>query len=48
MRLRVVMRKLIFVNDVKLMEKEKLAHQVYSDQVKYGFPGLSREAESLF
>ena len=47
MRLRIMMRKLIFVNDLKMMDTETLAHQVYSEQVKYGFPGLAREAESM-
>ena len=37
----IMMRKLIFVNDLKLMDKEMLAHQVYSEQMKYGFPGLA-------
>lgn len=47
MRRRIEMKKLIFVNDLKMMDRETLAHQVFTEQVRYGFPGLAKEAESV-
>ena len=41
------MKKLIFVNCLKYMPDERLAKQIYSEQVRRSWPGLAREASEL-
>jgi hypothetical protein len=45
MKQRIWSRKLIFVYTVKNKPDHTLAKQIYSEQVKKGWPGLAREAK---
>lgn len=47
MKARVATKKLLFVNDLKNMDSDSLAHQVFTEQVRFGFPGLAKEVEQL-
>ena len=44
MEWRIATRKLQFINSVKEMEDTSLAKQIFTEQVKYGWPGLAQEA----
>ena len=45
--MRIELRNLIFVNDLKKMDSDTLANQIFTEQVKHGFTGLAKEAEAL-